>query len=118
MKELVSLLVHPLTAIARLLSPGRAKPSLPQKLIIEQQLLILNRDTHATNTGPASHDLGIESDAVEHVHALSLAVVQIYQGRADPLSRRHGGLSFFLRLLLTLTPRPCARSLGVSNAIQ
>ena len=43
MKELVILLVHFLTAVARLLGPGGAKALVAGNLLIKQQLLILTR---------------------------------------------------------------------------
>ena len=44
MKELVILLVHCLTAVARLLGPGGAKTFVAENLLIKQQLLILARN--------------------------------------------------------------------------
>ena len=44
MKELVILLVHCLTAVARLLGPGGAKTLVAENLLIKHQLIILTRD--------------------------------------------------------------------------
>jgi hypothetical protein len=52
MKDLVILLIHLLTAVARLLGRGGAKALVAENLLIKQQLLILTRsrrraqDTH------------------------------------------------------------------------
>ncbi len=43
MKDVVVLLVHLLTAIARLLGPGGAKAVLAENLLLQQQLLIVTR---------------------------------------------------------------------------
>ena len=43
MKDLVILLVHLLTAVARLLGRGGAKALVAENLLIKQQLLILTR---------------------------------------------------------------------------
>ena len=43
MKDLVLLLVHLLSAVARLLGPGGAKGLVAENLILKQQLLILTR---------------------------------------------------------------------------
>jgi putative transposase len=43
MKDLLILLIHLLTTIARLLEPGGAKAIVADSLIIKQQLLIMNR---------------------------------------------------------------------------
>jgi hypothetical protein len=43
MKELLILLVHLLSTVARLVGPGGAKGLVAENLLIKQQLLILNR---------------------------------------------------------------------------
>ena len=50
MKELVILLVHCLTAVARLLGPGGARTRVAENLLIKQQLLILNRSRQRAPT--------------------------------------------------------------------
>jgi len=53
MKDLVILLIHLLTAVARLLDPGGAKALVAENLLIKQQLLILTRSRQrAPNLAP------------------------------------------------------------------
>ena len=53
MKELVIVLIHLLTAVARLLGPGGAKALVAENLLIKQQLLILTRSRQrAPNLAP------------------------------------------------------------------
>jgi hypothetical protein len=43
MKDLLALLAHFLTTLARLLRPGRAKAIVADSLLMKQQLLIVSR---------------------------------------------------------------------------
>ncbi len=43
MKDLVFLLIHLLTTIAKLLGPGGAKAIVADSLLMKQQLLVINR---------------------------------------------------------------------------
>jgi hypothetical protein len=53
MKELLALLVHLLTTIAKLLGPGGARAVIADSLLMKQQLLVLNRSRRrAPNLSP------------------------------------------------------------------
>jgi hypothetical protein len=43
MKDLLALLAHSLTMIAKLLGPGGSRAIVPDSLLMKQQLLIINR---------------------------------------------------------------------------
>lgn len=43
MKDLLILLIHQLTTIARLIGPGGAKAVVADNLLMKQQLLVMNR---------------------------------------------------------------------------
>jgi hypothetical protein len=46
MKDLVSLLIHLLTTLAKFLGPGGAKAVVADSLLMKQQLLVINRSRH------------------------------------------------------------------------
>ena len=52
MKDLVLLLIHLLTTLAKLLGPGGAKAIVADSLLMKQQLLVINRSWPTTTTLP------------------------------------------------------------------
>jgi hypothetical protein len=52
MKDLLVLLVHLLTTLAKLLGPGGAKAIVADNLLIKQQLLIVNRSRQLLHALP------------------------------------------------------------------
>ena len=52
MRDLIILLVHLLTILARLMGPGGLRAVVAESLLVKQQLLILNRSRHRAPDPP------------------------------------------------------------------
>jgi hypothetical protein len=58
MKDLLVLLAHFLTTLARLLRPGGAKAIVADSLLMKQQLLIVNRSRQLLHASPKAPTVG------------------------------------------------------------
>ena len=58
MKDLLVLLAHLLTTLAKLLGPGGARAIVADSLLMKQQLLIINRSRQLLHASPKAPTLG------------------------------------------------------------
>ena len=71
MKDLVFLLIHLLTTLARLLGPDGAKAIVADSLLMKQQLLVINRSQNAHPICQYSIDSCWDSGRFSSVRTLS-----------------------------------------------